>query len=93
MANKLEPQLVRVQLSVRDLQLEQLHSSLQRVLDLAGCPGCGLAGLDLNIRGPIEGPQPDPWLETALVREFAGAETFGPGVVDASLEAAIVIGS
>jgi hypothetical protein len=80
-------------LDVRELELGQLQELLARVVDLAGCSGCGLAGLDIHILGPVAGPQPEPWLERSLFTEFAGAETFGDRISGAALKGSIVMGS
>jgi hypothetical protein len=91
MQTNLEPQIARVQLSTRELQIDELQEMVRRVVGLAGCPGCGLVGLDVTIRG-MAGPQPEPWLARDLFTQFTGPETFGDGVTAATVEGAIVIG-
>jgi len=30
---------------------DQLHAALDQILTVSGCPGCGLLGFDINLRG------------------------------------------
>ena len=84
--------MASLELTVRELQLEEVHELIRRVVEISGCATCGLLGLDFHIQGPMEGPGPQPWQETPLFREFAGAEMFGDGVEDVQLKGSIVAG-
>ncbi len=41
-----------IQVSVEaEVTREQLHAALDQILNVSGCPGCGLLGFDINLRG------------------------------------------
>jgi len=51
-----------VQLSVKEgIAAQDLHSALDRILGVGGCPACGLVGIDVRFRG--EG---DPLIHASL---------------------------
>ncbi|MCC7504962.1 MAG: hypothetical protein IT259_06670 [Saprospiraceae bacterium] len=68
---KLRPGAVRVSVK-RDIKSDELHAALDRILELHGCTGCGMNGLDIMFR------QLPPINE--LFRDFkniAGVESIG----------------
>jgi hypothetical protein len=46
---RLRPGTVRVAVR-KEIRAEELHAALDRILELHGCPACGLNGLDILFR-------------------------------------------
>lgn len=46
---RLRPGTIRVSVK-REIKSDELHAALDRILDLHGCPTCGLNGLDVLFR-------------------------------------------